>query len=193
MTARTKTYIAFNADPETGDMNYYNLMKAWKAKNEINFDFENAHDLNNLRDGSLEATIKAKLRERMNAAKLLVLLVGTNTKFHHKFVRWEVEIALEAGIPIVVCNINGKRTVDFNLCPAILHDKLAIHVPFQADILQFAFNDWPNSHLSLKNTGVQEPRIYKDSVYIPLDAERERKEKAKLAALQALRTRSLFY
>lgn len=186
MTLRTKTYIAFNADPGTGDMGSYNLMKAWKAHDDIQFEFENAHDLNNLRDGSQEATIKAKLKERMNAAKLLVLLVGTNTKYHHKFVRWEIEIALEAGIPIIVCNIGGKKVLDTDLCPSILHDELAIHVPFRSDILQYAFNNWPASHSSYKQAGTKGPYKYNDSVYVGLDAVREQKKKANFEVLKSL-------
>ncbi len=189
MTYRTKTYIAFNADPETGDMQSYNLMKAWKSRQDINFDFENAHDLNNLRDGSSEATIKAKLRERMNAAKLLVVLVGTNTKYHHKFVRWEIEIALEAGIPIIVCNINDKKHMDDDLCPAILKDALAMHVPFKADILQYAFDNWPQSHASYKADKKTGPYKYKDSVYAEFEEKRKQKEKARIAALQLLARR----
>lgn len=183
---RTKTYIAFNADPETGDMNSYNLMKAWKAKDEINFDFNNAHDLNTVKDGTSEATIKAKLRERMNVAKLFVLLVGTNTKFHHKFVTWEIELALEAGIPIIVCNVNGKKGFDESLCPSVLKEQLAIHVPFRADILQYSFNNWPSRHATRKSEGVKEPRSWDDAVYAPLDKARADKEKARLEALKRL-------
>jgi len=193
MTIRTKTYIAFNADPKTGDMNYYNLMKAWKERNEINFDFEDAHDLNNLRDGSQESTIKAKLKERMKAAKLLVLIVGSNTKYHFKYVRWEIEIAIEAGIPIIVCNTNDKRTIDTDLCPPILKDELSMHVPFKADILQYSIDNWPERHYRRKKEGVKSPRIWDDTVYIPLDAERERKQKAKAAALQRLSQKNTTY
>ncbi|MFP5520765.1 MAG: TIR domain-containing protein [Bdellovibrionia bacterium] len=179
MTLRTKTYIAFNADPETGDMKSYNLMKAWKERAEINFDFENAHDLNTVKDGTSEATIKAKLRARMNTAKLFVLLVGTNTKYHHKFVTWEIELALEAGIPIIVCNINGKKEFDDELCPVVLRDQLAMHVPFRSDVLQYSFTNWPIRHTTRKSEGVKKPRNWDDSVYRQLDQVRADKELAR--------------
>lgn len=47
--ARNKTYICFDADT---DMWAYKFMKGWKALDNIDFDFDNAHELNNLRDGS---------------------------------------------------------------------------------------------------------------------------------------------
>ncbi|MBL7665826.1 MAG: TIR domain-containing protein [Bacteriovoracaceae bacterium] len=186
MPNRTEIYVAFNADPDTGDMECYNLMKAWNNNDNISFDFKNAHDLNNIREESHETTIKAKLRERMNATKILVLLVGTSTKFHHKYVRWEVEIALEAGIPIIVCNVSGTRKMDKDLCPAILKNKLAIHIPFQLDIFQYALDNWPALHTKYKSEGKSEPHNYTNVVYDPLDKERERKAKARKAALESL-------
>lgn len=186
MTLRTNTYIAFNADPETGDMRSYNLMKAWKEKHEINFDFQNAHDLNTVREGTSEATIKAKLKQRMDTAKLFVLLVGTNTKYHHKFVTWEIELAIEAGIPIIVCNINGEKSHDDELCPTALKNQLAIHIPFRADVLQYTFTNWPSSHVSLRAEGIKSPRIWKESVYVPMDNLRAQKEKARMEALKRL-------
>jgi MTH538 TIR-like domain (DUF1863) len=71
MAYTNKTYVCFDAD---SDILYYNLMKAWKENDKIEFNFHNAHEINNLRDGSSEATIKAKLRERLQNTKVLVLL-----------------------------------------------------------------------------------------------------------------------
>ena len=68
MAYKNKTYVCFDAD---SDIKYYNLMKAWKENDNIAFDFYNAHDINNLRDGSSEEQIKEKLRERYRTPKLL--------------------------------------------------------------------------------------------------------------------------
>ena len=81
MAYRNKTYICFDAD---NDMKYYNLMKAWKENDNIAFNFHNAHEINNLRDGSSEGQIKKKLRERLKDTKVLVLLIGE--KMNQKFV-----------------------------------------------------------------------------------------------------------
>ncbi len=62
MAYRNKVYICFGADE---DMRYYNLCKAWKQSDNTEFNFHDAHDLNNLLPSSNEETIKAKLRERL--------------------------------------------------------------------------------------------------------------------------------
>jgi hypothetical protein len=71
--------------------------------------------------------VKAKLKERMNNSAALVVEKARNL---YKFVRWEIELALELGVPIIVANLNNKTKLDTGLCPAILRDACAIHVPF---------------------------------------------------------------
>lgn len=181
----TRTYVAFDA---TNDMNYYKILKMWKEHKSINFDFENAHELNNLRDGSNEDTIKRKLRERMNESDLLILLVGESTKNLHKFVRWEIDLALEKKLPIIVCNLNGSRNMT-DLCPAILKSELAIHISFKEKIITHAHDNWPSSHKAHVKNGVKEPRFYLDSVYENLglnetEAQKKEKEDARLKALR---------
>lgn len=163
MVYRNKTYIAFDADT---DMKYYNLMKAWRDNEKHEFNFHNAHDLNNLRDGSSEETIKRKLKERMNNTKLFICLVGENTKNLYKFVRWEIDNAIEMKIPIIVVNINGSRQKDNNLCPPILKDKLAIHISFKQKIILHAMGNWPQWHFEyIKDDKKTDSYYYKDEVY----------------------------
>lgn len=162
MSYRNKTYICFDADT---DMRYYRLMTAWKENERIEFNFHNAHDLNNLRDGSSEETIKRKLRERMNNSKVLIVLIGQNTKNLHKFVRWEQEIALEMGLPIIAVNLSGKRQRDDQLCPPIIKDELAIHVSFGMKIIKLALDNWPAKHAEHKKIGKKAAFYYEDSVY----------------------------
>ncbi len=174
-----RTYVAFDASK---DMAYYNTLKMWKEHKNIDFNFDNAHTLNSLRDGSNEETIKRKLRERMKESDLLILLVGESTKNLYKFVRWEIELAIDLKLPIVVCNLNGLRTMDNDLCPPILRSELAIHVPFKARILSHAHDNWPASHKSHLAKGTKEARIYIDSVYEKLGLnETEAEKKAKQA------------
>jgi hypothetical protein len=161
MAYANKTYVCFDAD---SDMHYYNLMKAWKENDRFVFDFHNAHEINNLRDGSSEATIKAKLRERLKNTKVLIILIGKGTKNLYKFVRWEIEFAQENDIPIVAVNLNGKRQQDDELCPPLLKNKLAVHVPFGHKIIDYALNHWPASHASLKGK-TEQCYSYVDGVY----------------------------
>lgn len=164
MAYRNKTYVCFDADT---DMHWYRLMQAWKENENVAFNFQNAHEINNIRDGSSEETIKRKLRERLENTKVLVVLIGQNTKNLYKYVRWEIEYALEKDIPIIAVNLNGNKSQD-SLCPPILKDELAIYVPFGQKIINYALNNWPNSHSTYKADGKKGPYYYKDTVYANL-------------------------
>lgn len=166
MAYRNKTYVCFDAD---NGMHYYRLMTAWIENERIAFNFHNAHEINNLRDGSSEETIKRKLRERLQNTKVLVVLIGEHTKNLYKFVRWEIEYAVEHDIPIIGVNLNGKKAMDDNLCPPILRDELAIHIPFGQKIMNYALNHWPASHEAYRKEGKKGAYYYKDSVYSQLD------------------------
>ena len=161
MAYTNKTYICFDADT---DIHYYRLMQAWKEHEHHVFNFHNAHEINNLRDGSSEATIKAKLRERLKNTKVLVVLIGKNTMHLDKYVRWEIEYAIENDIPIIAVNLNGSRSKDV-LCPPILRDKLAIFVPFGQKIIDHALNDWPAQHAINRWAGKTGAYSYPESLY----------------------------
>lgn len=162
MSYRNKTYIAFDGD---NDMWAYAYMKGWKSNENMDFNFYNAHDLNSARDTSSEESIKAQLRVRMANAKQMILLVGKNTKYLRKFVPWEIELARKIDIPIIVANLNDKRTRDVDLCPsAIGNEVYTIHVAFYAKIIQYALDNFPFSYDKYKNEK-SGPYYYPDSVY----------------------------
>jgi hypothetical protein len=162
MPYSNKTYVAFDGDK---DIHYYYLLRAWKSSNNQSFNFYDAHDINTARDSSLESTIKDRLRERMANAKCFVLLVGEGTRYLYKFVRWEIEQAINRNLPIIVVNLNGLKKMDNNRCPPILANELAIHIPFKQAIVSYALENWIDSHNSHKRKGDSGPYYYKDSVY----------------------------
>lgn len=162
MTYTNKTYVAFDAD---NDMRYYRLMQARKHNDNTSFNFYDAHDLNNLMSFSSEETIKWKLSERLNNTKTFILLVWEKTKYLYKFVRWEIEQAIKKDIPIIVVNLNGKRFVDSENCPALARDNLSVHVSYNQKIIENAINNWPNSHQKYKQEGKTWWFYYLDSVY----------------------------
>ena len=137
MGYRNKTYVIFDGD---NDIHNYRLMQAWKKNKNIEFDFHDAHDLNVITNLSSENNTKRKLRERFSSAKQVIVLVGSSTKNLYKFVRWEIDVALNLGIPIVVANLNQVREFDKTTCPAILRDRGALFVSFQPTIIKFALN-----------------------------------------------------
>lgn len=161
MAYRNKTYIAFDGD---NDMHYYRLMTAWKANDGFSLNFHNAHDLNTARDSSQEESIKRQLRERFANSKLLVVLIGANTKYLTKFVKWEMEVALRLGLPIVGVNLNGSRQMD-DRCPPTIRDQLVVYTSFNHNIIEYAMDHWPAVFHSLRSAGTTGNRHYSDDVY----------------------------
>ena len=162
MPYRNKTYICFDGD---SDVHYYRLMKAWKRNDGFLFNFFDAHDLNTARDTSLTESIRRQLRQRLSNSKILVVLIGEKTRYLYKFVRWEMEQALDMNLPIVGVNLNGLRQQDSSRCPPIIRDELAIHVSFNAAIVQYALENWPENHDSLRKQGTSGPHYYRAEIY----------------------------
>lgn len=161
MTYRNKTYIAFDGDT---DMHYYRLMTAWKANDGFALNFHNAHDLNTARDSSQEESIKRQLRERFANSKLLVVLIGANTKYLTKFVKWELEVALRLELPIVGVNLNNSRRID-DRCPPILRNQLVVYTSFQHKIIEHSLIQWPDNFQELRRTGTNGAHFYNDNLY----------------------------
>ena len=136
-------YVIFDGD---NDKWAYAYMNGWKANKNIDFDYQDAHDLDNMTSRAQgEQYVKSKLRERMNKSTAVVVLVGEKTKNLYKYVRWELELALELGLPIIVANLNRKNRKDSNLCPAIIRDACAVHIPYTLEALKYAMQYWPSA------------------------------------------------
>jgi hypothetical protein len=162
MAYKNKTYVCFDAD---NDIHYYRLMCAWKQNDGMPFNFYNAHDINFARDASLETSIKRQLRDRLLNTKVFVVLVGEQTRYLFRFVRWEMEAAIALDLPIISVNINGLRKRDDVRCPPIIRDRLAIHIPFSPKIMQYALEHWPATAQEYKRAGKTGPYFYTDTTY----------------------------
>lgn len=145
-------YIVFDGD---NDKWAYAYMNGWKANKNIDFAYENAHDLDTMTGRAQdEQYVKARLRERMKKSVAVVVLVGEKTKNLYKYVRWELELALELGLPIIAANLNEKNRQDDARCPAIIRDKgCVVHIPYKLAALKHAMTNWPSefSGLSLSD------------------------------------------
>ena len=147
MPYRNKTYVCFDGDH---DIHYYYLMKAWTQNDGFSFNFFDAHDLNVARDTSLRDSIRRQLRQRLSNSKVLVVLIGERTRYLYKFVRWEMEQALDLDIPIIAVNLNGQRLLDKDRCPPIIRNELVVHISFNPAILQHALEKWPDRYRELR-------------------------------------------
>lgn len=162
MAYRNKTFVSFDGD---NDIYYYWLMRAWKQNDHSNFNFFDAHDINTARDTSQEQTIKRRLRERLNNAKVVVSLIGESTRYLYKFVRWELGQALSLDLPIIGVNLNQKRSQDIERCPPVIRNELVVYVTFQPAILQHALENWPREFAYRKDRQQIGPYYYSDETY----------------------------
>ena len=161
MSYRNKTYVIFDGDV---DRWAYAFMNGWKSNENMDFNFHDAHDIGPLTERASDDTIKARLRERFSNAKQAIVLVGENTKNLRKWVPWEIEISQKLDIPIIVSNLNAKRQMDPDRCPAALRDWVAAHVAFKAKIIQHALDNFPDEYQRI-HASVSGPRYYSDDVY----------------------------
>lgn len=163
MGYRNKTYVVFDGDE---DMWAYARMKGWKALENIDFNFYDAHDLKPLtRQARSEEYIKQRLAERMENAKQVIVLIGEKTKNLHRFVRWEIAQAQKQNLPVIAVNLNNLRSMDSSLCPPILKDENAIHVAFRMRIMKYALDDFPEFFNNRMDKSKKTNWHYKDSVY----------------------------
>jgi hypothetical protein len=99
---------------------------------------------------------------------LLIVLIGERTKYLTKFVKWEMEVALRLGIPIIAVNLNGSRKQD-ELCPTIIKDELVVYTSFGQKIIAHAMGNWPPIYAKLKGEGKAGPYTYNDAIYQSLE------------------------
>lgn len=167
MSYRNKTYVAFASE----NIHLYRLMEAWRDNDRIDFNFFDAHDLYVARDTSKPETIKHNLRQRMSNAKQVVLIGTSEAKRKgsdgRSFLAYEVDVLMEFGLPVVVANHDGDRTVDRYFIPSPLLDARyhSISVSFQPSIIKYALDDYaPNFDWS----DAKGPHHYKPVVYYRL-------------------------
>lgn len=147
MSYRNKTYVIFDGD----DIHSYYLMTAWKENENIEFDFHDAHEVRDIRSGSLEEAVKRGLRERFRTASQAIVLIGEQTRYQYQYVRWEIDVAQELGLPIIAANLNGKRVYDGVRCPPLLRNYYGVHVSFQPRIIQHAMDQFPDEFNQNRN------------------------------------------
>lgn len=141
-------YIVFDGD---NDHWAYSYMNGWKKNRNIDFTFQNAHDLDNMTSRAQdELYVKSKLKERMNQSTAVVVLIGESTKNLFKYVRWELELALDLGLPIIAVNLNKKNRQDYERCPAIIRDNgCVVHIPYELAAIKHAMANWPREFSGL--------------------------------------------
>ena len=138
MAYKKKIYVSFDAD----DLIYYNMLKAW-CESETQ---ELTHHTLNIADNDsprFNDTVSKTIREKIVPASCVIVLVSEHSVTLRPQMRIELEKAIDLDKPIIVVNLNGKRSIDNDLCPSVLKTKMALHLSFNAKIIQKAIDTWP--------------------------------------------------
>src|SRR5262245_21344067 len=107
-----RTFVGFSST----DIRYYRMMCAWKANENIHFNFAD-FQLNDAINSTNEQYIKGLIRRKLVRSYTYALLIGADTWTKTTYVKWEVEVALEEGCRLIGVNLNNCRFKD-RLCPA---------------------------------------------------------------------------
>lgn len=153
-----RTFVGFSST----DIKYYWLMLAWKNSEKIDFNFADLQ-LNKEINSEDETYIKRCCRERLDQAGYFIQLIGEDTRYKYKYVRWEAEMAVEKNCTIIGVNLNGSKGFDKERTPKVISDIGAIFVPFGPKIIKYALENYKT-----KDEG---NFIYGDSTYQTLGIE----------------------
>lgn len=156
-----KTYVIFDGD---NDIWAYGYMKGWNALPNIDFDLDDAHEVYRLYPNAPESVVKRELQKRFALSNNVIVLVGEHTKYLYKYVRWEIEAAQMLDLPIIVVNLNDKRTHDVNRCPPILSGHYAVHVSFEKNVIKHALENFPSEYYARVVTAPGD-RHYSQDIY----------------------------
>ena len=154
----TQTFVGFSST----DIESYKLMKEWEKLINFNFKFSSCQMHESLKGNDI-IHVKASCRSRIKKGDTYIMLIGNDTRFKHKYLRWEAEVAMEKGCNIICVNLNGMRYFNPRLCPPIVNDIGAIFIPFAPEIIAHAITNYKKpskgnykySHAVYKKLGME--------------------------------------
>lgn len=127
---KRRVFVSF----EYEDRHYADLMDAWAANENNEFDFYD--ERLRLKVNSTQSDyIKRQLREKIDRASVLVCIIGPTT-MGSSWVRWEGEYAIEQGKGLV-----GVKTKPDYTPPSPLVGSGTMFVPFEQDQIERAI-EW---------------------------------------------------
>ena len=163
MAYRNGTYVAFHANgtnyPIDSDIKYYNLLKAWSARENDCFTMNNSHDKTSaVRDSSSKETLKRSLRERLCNSKHMVLIIGETTKHDDDWIPFEIEYAVDVcKLPIIIAYLDynyilAPSELSYKWPPALKkrienNSVSAIHIPFKKALIHDAIKQFSHNYL----------------------------------------------
>ena len=133
----SRTFVGFSST----DIRDYWMMLAWKENQHIDFDFADCQLKDEIRSED-ETYIKRKCRERINMTGAYIMLIGQDTKWKYKYVKWEAEVAIEKKCRIIGMNLDHSRRLNRDLCPPVIQNIGAIFISYSPKIAAYALKNY---------------------------------------------------
>lgn len=162
MAYRNGTYIAFDGlgqtNPTLSDFRYYGTMQAWAKHKGVEFSFVDSHDKTYaVRDSSKRTTLEARIRERLNNSKNVVVILSGDTRKTGSMLSYEIGQAVDNyKLPLIITYVDYQvvatpQELSFywpNSLNLRINNKSAkaIHIPFVKDALLDAVNQFTVSN-----------------------------------------------
>lgn len=128
-----RAFVGFSST----DIKYYRLMLAWKQNENFDFNFTDCQ-LHKEINSDNEEYIKSVCRKRITMAGKYALLIGQDTRYKYKYVRWEAEVAIERNCTIIGINLDGARQIVNSACPPVIQDIGAVFILYSPTIIAHA-------------------------------------------------------
>lgn len=89
----------------------------------------------------------------MKNSKQAVVLVGEKTKHLYKYVRWEIEIAMDMDLPIIAVNLENSNDATSKTPPILKDNCYFVNVPFEMKRIRYALDNFPGFYHKNKHKG----------------------------------------
>ena len=166
MAYRNGNYSAFYVDEpfnennlgahSTRDFVWYNLLRAWKAK-DSSFPFIDSHNKNyNVRDGSdWEKTLKPRIHDRLNNSKNIILFLSSITR-NSRALREEINFGINTlGLPVIVVYPDYENKSDIINCTSKTIKKQIKDLWDKLPIFRDSMHKVPTLHIPNKKTFIK--------------------------------------
>jgi hypothetical protein len=113
------------------------MMQAWVKNEHLPFNFYNCQ-LKEAINSDDPDYIKRRCRRRIKLASKFILLIGSDTYTKERFVKPEVEAAVEKNCAIIGVNLDQSWKVNSKLTPSFMRNIGALFIPFSPALSSMA-------------------------------------------------------
>ena len=173
MGSSDKIYVIYDS---LANSEAYKNLKNFKQSDGTNFNIYDGVKFLRSLDKVSDDELKAAIFENMDSADVVLVLLSKNVKSMRKFIKWQIEYAVSEKKVLISMNCNRLRSLDYDVTPTILKNKLSLFLPYNEKALELALLNWPKSFKEHSKNGDTGPYRYEMDVYYKLFSEEETKE-----------------